>query len=222
MKKTKPASRIGLIGDVHSEDELLFAALTRLSERDVELLLCVGDVADGAGDLDRTVELLREHAVLTVAGNHDRWLLEGAMRDLPDADALESLSQETRAFLGGLPKTRDIATPFGPALLCHGLGESDMACVRPDDDGYALEVNADLHRLVASPDVNFVFNGHTHRKMVRHFQGLSIVNAGTLHRDYGPGAVLIDFEAATVEWIPLTADVPAEPEPLGTLRDFTR
>lgn len=222
MSEAQQASRIGLIGDVHAEDLLLIEALKRLGDRGVDLLLCVGDIVDGAGDLNRTCALLQDHDVLSVAGNHDRWLLGGAMRDLPDANALESLSQETRDFIAGLPKTRDFATPFGSALLCHGLGESDMACVRPDDEGYALEVNADLHRLVASPDVQFVFNGHTHRKMVRHFKGLSIINAGTLHRDWGPGVVLVDFEAAAVEWSALGADASSEWERIGELRDLRK
>jgi hypothetical protein len=70
------------------------------------------------------------------------------MRDLPDALPVERLAEHHRKWLGTLPRTLQFETPIGSLLLCHGLGDSDMATLMPDDEGYALEVNDQLHALI--------------------------------------------------------------------------
>lgn len=192
------AGKIGLIGDVHAEDALLETALDWLLAVGVERILCTGDIPDGAGSVARCCALLRDRGVVVVRGNHERWLLAGTARTLPDASDAASLPAETREYLQRLPLTVTFDSPLGGVLLCHGLGDRDMAHVAPDDYGYALEVNDALGALIADPQVRWVVNGHTHRPMVRHFEGLTLVNAGTLHREHSPGCLLLDFDAREV------------------------
>lgn len=192
--------RVGAIGDVHAEDHLLVGALDTLDAAGASAILCVGDLADGTGSLDRCVKLLRERNVAVVRGNHERWLLGDVMRNLPNATELARLSAEERAYLAGLPTTLEFSTPFGGLLLCHGLGSNDMAKVTPDDYGYALDANDELQKLIADPKIRFVVNGHSHRIMVRHFPELTIINAGTLKADNDPGFLMVDFDAGEVSF----------------------
>jgi predicted phosphodiesterase len=186
--------RIGLIGDLHAEDETLAFVLTQLRELGAETLLQVGDIADGPGDLSRTVALLREHQVLAVRGNHDRWLLGNQMRELPYTQQLANVPAEVVDYLSALPVTREFRSPRGHVLLCHGLGTNDMAGVKPDHEGYDISSNTELQQLITERRYRFVLNGHTHRPMLRTFGPLSIVNAGTLLRDYERCFTLVDFE----------------------------
>src|SRR5690606_36226100 len=79
-------SRIGVLGDIHCQEATLERALAFFhDELQVDAVLAVGDIVDGPGDADRTVALLREAKTLTVRGNHERWLLTGEQRPLPDA-----------------------------------------------------------------------------------------------------------------------------------------
>lgn len=195
---------VGVIGDVHAEDAHLEKALAELAELGAERILCVGDVSDGPGDLDRACALLAEHHVATVRGNHDRWLSDDRMRDLPHAQTKEGVSPATARFLAGLPTTIRFSSQWGGVLLCHGLGPDDMRSVLPDDDGYAIEFNTELQILLADPAVQVVINGHTHQPMVRHFDGLTVVNAGTLFRMNVPGYLVMDFATGQVEWRSLT------------------
>jgi predicted phosphodiesterase len=190
------ASRVGLIGDVHTERARLAAALEFFASAGVDRVLCTGDVPDGPGDcrdVDACCELLAKASVLTISGNHDRWLLDGEMRDLPDATPTDEVSAATVAFLRALPQTVTIDTPAGLALLCHGLGGDDMAQVSPFDRGRELEDNAALQDLLEGGRYRYVLNGHTHKAMVRAIAELTIVNAGTLLADHGAGCVLLDF-----------------------------
>jgi predicted phosphodiesterase len=194
------SASVGLIGDVHGEDECLEAALGYFAERKVAKVLCTGDIPDGFGSVTRSCDLLRAHGVLTVRGNHERWFLTGAMRDLPDATPLDEVPLPNREWLGALPPVLEFSTPLGGLLLCHGLGTNDMAKVGPDDEGYALVTNDELRALVRDPRYQLVVNGHTHEPMVRHFEGITIVNAGTLRRDVeAPGFLLMDFATSMVD-----------------------
>ncbi len=186
--------RVGLIGDLHCENDALVFVLEQLGKLGAETLLQVGDIADGPGDLDATVELLEAHRVLAVRGNHDRWLLRNQLRDMPHANALASLSPATVAFLTRLPVTREFRSPRGNVLLCHGLDSNDMVGVRPDHDGVVISTNEELQRLIRERRYRFVLNGHTHRAMLRTFGPLSIVNAGTLFREYEQSFTFVDFE----------------------------
>jgi predicted phosphodiesterase len=186
--------RIGLIGDLHAEHEALAFVLAELRQLGAETLLQVGDIADGPGDLTRTVELLREHQVLAVRGNHDRWLLGNQLRELPYAMQLSDTVPTVIDYLNALPVTREFRSPRGHVLLCHGLGTSDMVGVKPDHEGYDISSNTELQRLITERRYRFVLNGHTHRSMLRTFGPLSIVNAGTLLRDDERCFTYVDFE----------------------------
>lgn len=188
--------RIGAIGDIHAEDEILERALAHLEARAVDKILGVGDVADGPGDLGRCCRLLEQHGVEVVRGNHDRWALTDALRSLPGAKA--ALEPDERRYLESLPVTRSYETPSGALLLCHGLDGDDMAGVRPDDFGYGLDNNDALWALVHAGEYRHVVNGHTHHRMVRRFDELTVINAGTLFREHDPCFAEIDFDAGLV------------------------
>jgi putative phosphoesterase len=198
--------RVGVIGDVHAEDRALETTLRFLKGEALDAILCVGDVADGRGDVDACCRLLVEARVECVRGNHDRWLLRNELRDLEDATRVELLSRETLAYIKGLPTTRRFETPAGRLLVCHGLGETDMASVGPDDVGYALEANDVLQNILGTRDVAIVVNGHTHKRMVRRIDHLTIINAGTLFSDHEPGFLIVDFAANVVRLYDLQGD----------------
>jgi predicted phosphodiesterase len=191
--------RAGVIGDIHCEVVRLKRVLEHFRSLGVESVLAVGDIADGPGDLNEACSMLQAEGALVVAGNHDRWLLSAEMRDLPDATGVAAVTPEARQYLAALPKTRLLESPRGRVMLCHGLGEDDMASVRPDDDCEALRENAAFVRLLASRPARFNINGHSHRPMLRTIDGLTILNAGTLHPKHRPVCSIADFEQGQVQ-----------------------
>jgi putative phosphoesterase len=203
MSGGKHLQRIGVIGDIHAEDHYLQAALEFLADSNLDLIMAVGDVADGRGSVDRCCRLLQQYHVITVSGNHERWFLAQEARDLPDATPLGDVSSEARLYLSSLPKTLEYETAAGSLLLCHGLGEYDMGGVWPGDDGYALESNFALLRLMLEAKYRFVVNGHTHQRMVRSFEQLTIINAGTLFHEHDPCFLIADFEHGFVQYYDL-------------------
>ncbi len=209
--------RVGLIGDVHAEDERLRVAIAALTAEKVDKILCCGDLVDGHGDVDRTCSTLALHGVTTVRGNHDRWIRDDDMRTLPNAHRMTALTPLSIELLKSLPRTVSIDVPGGKLLLCHGIGENDMRQLGPEDSGYAISSNDDLLKVLFDPTIAIMVAGHTHKPMVRRFErgggkpALIVVNPGTLAREDGSGFAVLDLVARRVDFHRIGDDLRVEP-----------
>jgi predicted phosphodiesterase len=214
IQVAKIVERIGVIGDVHTERALLATALDHLSQLKPDLLLCTGDLPDGpheASEVDACCKLLAGANVVTVSGNHDRWLQDGEQRELDGATHLDELAPETVAFLAALPPTVELQTPAGRVLLCHGLGSDDMSGVRSYDHGHELDSNEALQQLLRAGKYRYVINGHTHAPMIRRVGELTVINGGTLLSTQRPCCALLDFAQRRAQFFSLGSDLQVTP-----------
>lgn len=184
--------RLGVIGDLHGEHERLETVLDWFAGEQIDALVCTGDIADGRGCINRSCDLLRQADVLTVAGNHDRWLLTDQVRHLNDAHRRDELSTENEAFLNELPRCRKIVTKLGNLLLCHGVAEDDLGKVWPGRTPQEIKRSPRLDALLESAEYRFLINGHMHFRVMIDFDQLLMLNAGTLKGEHG-GITVVDF-----------------------------
>jgi putative phosphoesterase len=68
--------KIGLISDVHATVAPVKEALTLFRQNNVDITICVGDIAGYGEELDQTVEMLLKGKCQVISGNHDTWFLE--------------------------------------------------------------------------------------------------------------------------------------------------
>lgn len=193
-------TRIGVVGDVHAESHYLEAVLAFLQDQHFPVVLCVGDIVDGRGNVNQCCQLLQQYHVRTVRGNRDRWFSNNHARQLPEATQSADVEPFAQEFIANLPITQDFKTISGDLLLCHGIGANDMGRVNAHDIGYALESNLELQELLQSGRYHFLINGHTHRRLVRRFGKLVLINAGTLKHDHNPCFLIADFESKAVQY----------------------
>lgn len=191
---------IGLIGDVHCEHQSLAVVIDELNRRNVEGIICTGDIPTGPGDINACCDLLLAHQIRTIRGNHDRWLMSLPEMTLPLATHPGVVKKKSWRFLESLPVTIEIPTVSGLALVCHGLGQNDMQSIMPASSDRELDENRYLQDLVGSARYRWIINGHSHHRMVCNYQSLTIINAGTLRRDHDPCFALIDFELSCVTY----------------------
>lgn len=189
-------TRMGVIGDIHTRADRLEWALHVLKQQEVECILATGDMVDGPHPeaVTRVCELLQQHHVTCVLGNHDRWLLDKQHRDLTEATFPEDVSRAARAFLQSLPPSVELETIHGRLLLGHGLGSNDMTCLYPYDRGPSLKNNTTLQAILSTERYRFVISGHTHLRMLREIAGVTFINAGALHYTREPCCLLLDFQ----------------------------
>jgi len=221
------ATRFGVLGDIHAEDERLATALVLFAAQRCDQVLFVGDIVDGPGDVERCVTMLRVAKAIGVRGNHERWLLDDTMRTLRHAHHRHALLMTNVEFFEALPATHTITTPRGPMLLCHGVADDDMQRLREHDEGYALQSNTALVGVMRAAQHALLLGGHTHQRTVRRFHAndvlgrgtssLIYLNPGTLARHDTPCCAILDFADDAMQYYELEqADraAPSERVPL--------
>ncbi len=198
--------RIGVLGDVHSEHAHLQAAISHLESLGVDMFICTGDLADGQGDLARCVELLTANDVVTVRGNHDRWVLENKARHVPHAHQRRDLDDGILEYLASMSSTATLATPLGQLLLCHGVGNNDLKKIWPGTERMPIERCDRLDKIIAQDEIAIMINGHVHYRTLIHFENMLLLNAGTLKRDHRPGFSLLDLANGELTGFELTPE----------------
>ncbi|WP_086934253.1 metallophosphoesterase family protein [Agarilytica rhodophyticola] len=193
-------SKVGVIGDIHVEDIRLEIILNYLASEELDGIYATGDIVDGNGSVDRCCELLKIYSVISVLGNHDQWCLEEVNRHVDNASKKSHLELSTHSFLSSLPKTQIVDTVRGKAMLCHGLGESNMASVKDWDSVDSIFNNLELWALHRNSELKFVFNGHSHRPNVHTFSHLTVINAGALNNKEIACSAIVDFQNNKVRY----------------------
>ena len=206
-----PIRMLGVIGDVHAEHGRLEQALNLFARQRVDAVICTGDIADGPGAINACCDLLREAEVTTVAGNHDRWLLDNRLREIEDAHRRSDLSETSEAFLTSLGKTESLTTCAGELLLCHGVDGNDLRKVWPGTERMPIERSHELDSIIMRGQHRYVVNGHLHYRVVVDFETLTLINAGTLCGRHRPGVSIIDFAEQTVAAFEIHSSRPHTP-----------
>lgn len=177
--------RFAAIADIHGNAAALEAVLADISAQGISTsdIVNLGDCLSGPLEAGRTADMLLPLGLVTVRGNHDRYLIEHAAGDMHEweADAFRQLTPAHLDWLRSLPFDavfRDVA------YLCHA---------RPmDDSTYWLEqvtpegqvVLRDLSEVEDWAEgilQSLILCGHTHLpRVVRLSDGRLIVNPGSV------------------------------------------
>lgn len=175
--------RFAVISDVHGNLPALRRVTDHIRARGVDAIINLGDCASAPLWPRETVDALGELRAYTVRGNHDRWLGEPrrAEESATVRFAWESLTDESRRMLAGLPPTLEIG---GEALAVHGTPSSDMEYLLEDsvDGRLCLSTTTDVsERLRGAPRAPLVLCGHSHQQnAVWARGGRLVVNPGAV------------------------------------------
>ena len=185
----RSATRTALLSDIHGNLVALDAVLADVERRDVDLTVCLGDVAASGPQPREVIEVLRRLRWPCVMGNTDESLVknlpEKFSESMPDEErgTLERLDEWTREQLSG--SERGYLSTFKPtislrrrrshSLLCyHGSPRSNLEGV------FVGESDDDLARHFAGYKGDVFAGGHTHVQMLRRFGGSLIINPGSV------------------------------------------
>ena len=121
------AGRLIAVGDIHGCAREFEELLAKLALRPADRLILLGDLVNRGPDSGRVVALAREHATVSLLGNHELRLLNYRKTDDPshlkpaDHATLRQLRDEDWAYLEAMPLTyhdeaRDIVFVHGGFL----------------------------------------------------------------------------------------------------------
>jgi putative phosphoesterase len=176
-------ARLALISDIHGNGVALDTVLAHAAAKEVDEIVCLGDIAAGGPQPRQVLHRLRELGCRTVIGNADRWLLEGlppgrsnGTRRLAAtvAWARAQLSDDDLAFIAALPASVRCSVDGVELFCCHGSPRSDLERL------LATTSDAVLDELFSRIGARVCAAGHTHLQLLRrHSDGL-LVNPGSV------------------------------------------
>lgn len=185
--------RIGLIADIHGNLVALDAVLADMQGRDVDRLVCLGDVAVLGPDPAGVIRRLQEIGCPNVLGNTDAWLLgpdasepsassSEVGRDLTDW-TLAQLDAGPMAWLGTSSPILSVDSgAAGTLLFGHGSPRSHdevISATTPEDD---------LDAMFAGQPCDLYAGGHSHIRLLRQVGQRLLVNPGSVGLPgVGPG-----------------------------------
>jgi len=173
--------RIAVIADVHGNLIALEAVLAHLRTAAPDLIVNLGDLVSGPFDPRGSADAQMALACPTVAGNHERQVLEGGA-GVFDAIARPLLSPSHLDWIGGLPGTLRLADD--EVFACHGSPRGgDLEYLLEDvSTGRArLETEDAIRpRLEGSGQARVVLCGHTHVPRMATLGGVLVVNPGSV------------------------------------------
>lgn len=157
---------LGIITDIHEEVDLLREALLVLADRQVERIICVGDVVGHCLRLSETCQLLAQAQVVGVYGNHDYGLSVGLDDEIEESFREPQVVEFMRTLVPRMVIEDCLFQHVEPWLdpsKLEDLWYFDGVPQRPDQ----------LARIFAVPTARIAFAGHFHRWLWARPSGLT-------------------------------------------------
>ena len=201
--------RIATISDIHSNLYALNEVLADIEKRNVDMVVCTGDLVGYATRPNEVIETLRKNKVLTIMGNYDEAI--GNFKiicgcDYPDPKDAEKASlsmkftseettDENKAYLRNLPKEAVISFNNKTIRFVHGSTRLI--------NEYLKENSKEANEVMNNLDEDILVCGHTHIPYVKYYGKKLLVNAGSVGKSKtgSPNAnyVIIDIIDSIVE-----------------------
>ncbi|MDF2840900.1 MAG: YfcE family phosphodiesterase [Clostridia bacterium] len=177
--------RIALIADIHSNIFSLNEVLLDIDNRNVDLILCMGDLVGYAAFPNEVIDTIRENKILTIKGNYDEAVGEERMIcgcDYPDpTDAqnaglslnwtIDQTRDDNKEFLKGLPKEVKMTFEGKTILFVHGSPRMI--------NEYLKENSKEAEEIMADFEADILVCGHTHKPYYKMYGNKMLVNAGS-------------------------------------------
>jgi predicted phosphodiesterase len=161
---------------MHGNAVAFRAALADVEQRDVDLIVSLGDVAQGGPQPLECIDLLRELGCPCVFGNTDDFLLtlDPGAEPIEDEERLrglvetaewsrEQLGGEGLEFLRGFQPTVDVDLEGRRLVCCHATPHSNEDVVLP------ATPSDEVRAILADVDAAAVAAGHVHLQWLRRF-----------------------------------------------------
>jgi len=184
--------KIGIVSDIHADPLCLRRALDDMGS--VDMMVCAGDSISEYRFCPETVEILRDHQVRCIQGNHEAVLLGGRNPHYLKKCQAEYPS-ELLEFLSTAPFSIEMNADGARMLITH-------ASPLPPYEDYVYPGSPVLRQVGGLP-YDFIILGHTHMPMVHKTDGVTVINPGSCSQprdqDRRGSYAILDTAAMEVE-----------------------
>lgn len=181
--KSFDEKKFAAIADIHGNADALSAVLCDIDAQGVRTIVNLGDHFSGPLAARETAEILLARDLVSIRGNHDRWLVEQDVDAMGPSDraAYEQLAPDHLRWLRALPATLALGDDV---FLCHGTPMSDMTYWLEGvsaDAMVSFKSHDEIAREIEGIDAALILCGHTHLpRRVDLKSGHTILNPGSV------------------------------------------
>lgn len=176
--------QIAILSDIHSNIYALQEVIKDIKNRDIEVVLNLGDMFYGPIEPRATYELIRENKFINICGNQDREILEASLDQLEKNPTLrytyENLGEEVLYWIQDLQFEKIIG---GTYYMIHGTYFDDSQYLLEDisNGEVTLRRDEEIIKLTDNIEVPFIFCGHSHLPRVHKLNtGQIVINPGSV------------------------------------------
>lgn len=180
--KAAAGARFAVIADIHGNADALAAVLADIDAQGIGTILNLGDHFSGPLAAAETAEMLLARGdMVSIRGNHDRYLLETPAGHMGASDAAAHAQLEPRHldWLRALPASARL----GDVLLCHGTPDDDETYLLDEvgPAGIGPRDAAGIAGLIDGTGAQVILCAHSHLpRAVRLPGGPLVVNPGSV------------------------------------------
>ncbi|WP_170075431.1 metallophosphoesterase family protein [Paraclostridium dentum] len=178
--------KIALISDIHSNIYALDSVLADIETKDVDMIVCTGDLVGYGTRPNEVIQTLKKNKILTIMGNYDDAI--GNLKivcgcDYPDPKDAEkaglsmhftgqTTTNENKEYLRNLPK--ELIFTFDNKTIRFVHGSTRLI------NEYLKENSKEADEVMSELVENILVCGHTHIPYAKYYGEKLLINAGSV------------------------------------------
>ncbi len=185
--------KIAIISDIHGNLEALKTTFEDIQKRNVDKIICLGDIIMKGVHSKECVQLVREKCDIVLRGNCDRHFSqehenieqfsEQEQRRLRWMN--DTLSEEDRKYLYNLPYSYEFYMSGSLVRLFHATPEVDnKAVLNVDTIQTKLEMFYSSQNTVSQNIADVIIYGHIHHPYLDKIYNKTIINVGSVGNSF--------------------------------------
>ena len=185
--------KIAIISDIHGNLEALKTTLKDIEKRNVDKIICLGDIIMKGVHSKECIQLIKEKCDIVLRGNCDRHFSEDH-KDLEKFPEFEqkriqwmnkTLSDEDREYLYNLPYSTEFYMSGSLVRLFHASPESDKKTIlNLDDIQTKYEMFLPTNNAVSQEIADVVIYGHIHHPYLDKIYNRTLINVGSVGNSF--------------------------------------
>jgi len=178
--------KFAVIGDIHSNIYALETALKHIKSKNIDFIICTGDLVGYAPFPNEVINKIREYNIITVQGNYDKAIGNSESIcgcDYKDKKQLEmaglsvlftnmNINDENRDYLKELPTEIKFKFDNFKVLLVHGSSRKN--------NEYLFEDSIAVDEVTKEIEEDILICGHTHKPYYKIINGKHVINCGSV------------------------------------------
>lgn len=197
--------KVSIISDIHGNIIGLNTVLADMGKAD--MILCAGDLTGYFPFINEVIEIVRKNKIITIKGNHDKYLIEGKAPEDSNESVKKSvefskkiIKKENLEFIKSLPDELKISIDGKKVLIYHASPWNKFeGRIYPDYQHFEKFQDIDSDVLIL---------GHTHYPIIKKIGCLTLINPGSCGqpRDYNMLSYIMwdtnnnQFENRRLKW----------------------